>query len=122
VRESICKVIKAGIYNACGRECKILCPGYCRNITPQGSFKTLSKNYGTRLTQGHLQGLKALDPDLQKPDFEAPDPRNLKNQAKTNMYRFGPKKMKRANDLCKMPSRARAAQDPGEINVSDKTL
>jgi hypothetical protein len=46
-----------------------------------------------RLAQGPLQSLKALDPDLHKPDFEAPDPRNLQNHAKTNMYRFGPKNL-----------------------------
>jgi hypothetical protein len=38
------------------------------------------------------------------PDFEAPDPRNLRNHMKAYMHEFGPKnwRAKRANDLFKM--------------------
>jgi hypothetical protein len=81
---------------------------YHRKITAQGSRKTLSKNYGARLAQGPLQSQKALDPDLRNPDFEAPDPRNLKNHAKTKMYRFGPKKL--AREACQ-----RSLQNAGEL-------
>jgi hypothetical protein len=89
--------------------------------------ETLSKNYGVRLAQGPLQSLKALDPDLRNPDFEAADTRNLRNHAKPNMYRFGSKKMAREarqrslhnagkfpaptgarNRLCNFPCKARA--------------
>jgi hypothetical protein len=66
-----------------------------RKITAQGLRKTLSKNYGARLAQGPLQSLKTLDPDLNKPDFEAPEPRNLQNHPKNYMFRFGPKNLVR---------------------------
>jgi hypothetical protein len=46
-----------------------------------------------RLAQGPLQSLKALDPDLHKRDFEAPDPRNLPNHAKTTVYPFRTEKI-----------------------------
>jgi hypothetical protein len=113
---------------------------YYRKRTAQGSRKTSSKNYGARLAQGPLQSLKALDPDLQKPNFEAPDPRNLQNQAKTHMYRLGPKKLVREarqrslHNAVKLPALPGApkslaqllaqglAQDPHEICSSDKTL
>jgi hypothetical protein len=73
---------------------------YYRRITAQGLRKTLSKNYGARLAQGPLQSLKALDPDLLKPDFEAPEPRDLKHYS--NPFRTEKNGAKRANDLCKM--------------------
>jgi hypothetical protein len=114
---------------------------YYRKITVQGSRKTLSKNYGARLTQGPLQSLKALDPDLHDPDFEAPDLRNLQNHAKTQMYRFGQKKMvheahqRSLHNAGKLPApppggtkslaqllAQGVAQDPGDINLSDQTL
>ena len=112
---------------------------YHRQIMAQGSRKTLSKNYGARLAQGPHQSLKALDPDLRNPDFEAPDPRNLQNHANTNMYRFGPKKLARAtrqrslHNAGTLPAPQGApkslaqllaqglAQEPREINLSDKT-
>jgi hypothetical protein len=105
-----------------------------RKITAQGAHKALSKNYGARLVQGLLQSLKALDPDLHKPDFEATD------DAKNNMYRFGPKKMAREArqrslhnagtlpaapgrpEIARATSRARAAQDPREMTFSYTTL
>ena len=113
---------------------------YYRKITAQGSRKTLSKNYGARLAQGPLWSLKALRPDLRNPDFEAPDPRDLQNHAKTHMYRFGPKNLARearqrslhnAGKLPAPPGPPKSlaqllaqglAQDPRESNFSDKTL
>jgi hypothetical protein len=83
---------------------------YHRRSTAQGSGKTLSKNYGARLAQGPLQSLKALDPNLHKPDVEAPDARNLQNAAKTNMYRFGPK-----NLACE--ARQRSLHNAGKLPV-----
>jgi hypothetical protein len=81
---------------------------YC---TAQGSHKTLTKNYGARLAQGPLQSLKVLDPDLHNPDFAAPDPRNVQNHAKINVYRFGPKKL-----ACE--ARQRSLQNAGWLPAS----
>jgi hypothetical protein len=109
---------------------------YYRKITAQGSRKTSSKNYVARLAQGPLQSLKALDPELHNPDFEALDPTNLQNHTKTGMYRFGPKNLAREErqrslhnagtlpappggpEIARAVSRTWLAQDPRDICFS----
>jgi hypothetical protein len=129
-----------GMHGAFKSKHSVICFIGYRKITAQGSRKTLSKNYGARLAQGPLMSLNALDPDLRNPDFEAPDPRNLRNHAKTSMYRVRPKKMVREacqrslHNAGKLPSppggpqiaraasRARLVQDRRGINLSENTL
>jgi hypothetical protein len=89
-----------------------------RKITAQGSRKTLSKNYGARLAQGRLQSLKALDPDLCNPNFEASAPRNLQKHAKTNLYRFGPKQLLRESRQRSLHNAGKLPAPPGLRNRS----